>query len=58
MSFQRPSAASVLIVAQLMIVSIRQLKEKCIEQNGALFQVFVDLTMAFDSRLCGLYFIN
>jgi hypothetical protein len=27
----------------------RQLQEKCIEQNVALFQVFVDLTKAFDT---------
>lgn len=32
-----------------MIFSVRQLQEKCIEQNVALFQVFVDLTKAFDT---------
>jgi hypothetical protein len=32
-----------------MTFSVRQLHEKCIEQNVALFQVFVDLTKAFDT---------
>ena len=32
-----------------MIFSVRQLQEKCIEQNVPLFQTFVDLTKAFDT---------
>ena len=32
-----------------MIFSVRQLVEKCIEQNVPLYQVFVDLTKAFDT---------
>ena len=32
-----------------MIFSARQLQEKCIEQHVSLFQVFVDLTKAFDT---------
>ena len=32
-----------------MIFSARQLQEKCIEQHVPLFQVFVDLTKAFDT---------
>ena len=32
-----------------MIFSVRQIQEKCLEQRVALFQVFVDLTKAFDT---------
>ncbi|CAM5148813.1 unnamed protein product [Eretmochelys imbricata] len=32
-----------------MIFSIRQIQEKCIEQNMNLFSVFTDLTKAFDT---------
>lgn len=32
-----------------MIFSVRQLQEKCIEQHMPLYQVFVDLTKAFDT---------
>eukprot|EP00106_Octopus_bimaculoides_P000304 XP_014767746.1 PREDICTED: uncharacterized protein LOC106867398 [Octopus bimaculoides] len=32
-----------------MILSARQLQEKCIEQDMDLYQVFIDLTKAFDS---------
>ena len=32
-----------------MIFVVRQLKEKCLEQNRALYMVFVDLTKAFDT---------
>ena len=32
-----------------MLFSARQLQEKCIEQQVSLFQVFVDLTKAFDT---------
>ena len=32
-----------------MIFSVRQLQEKCIEQHRTLYQVFVDLTKAFET---------
>ena len=32
-----------------MIFSVRQVQEKCIEQRVSLYQVFVDLTKAFDT---------
>ena len=32
-----------------MIFAVRQLQEKCIEQNMPLFSVFIDLTKAFDT---------
>ena len=32
-----------------MIFSLRQIQEKCIEQQKPLHQVFVDLTKAFDT---------
>ena len=32
-----------------MIFSLRQIQEKCIEQQNPLYQVFVDLTKAFDT---------
>ena len=32
-----------------MIFSVRQLQEKCIEQNKPLYSVFIDLTKAFDT---------
>ena len=32
-----------------MIFSVRQLQEKCIEHHVGLYQVFVDLTKAFDT---------
>ena len=41
-----------------MIFSVRQLMEKCIEQRVPLYQVFVDLTKAFDTVNCSaLWFI-
>ena len=44
-----------------MIFSARQLQEKCIEHRVALYQVFVDLTKAFDtvnSPLFGQFLVN
>ena len=32
-----------------MIFGVRQLQEKCIEQNKSLYSVFIDLTKAFDT---------
>ena len=32
-----------------MIFVIRQVQEKCIEQNMALYSIFIDLTKAFDT---------
>jgi hypothetical protein len=32
-----------------MIFAVRQLQEKCIEQNIPLYAVFIDLTKAFDT---------
>ena len=32
-----------------MIFTVRQLQEKCIEQNKPLYLVFIDLTKAFDT---------
>ena len=35
-----------------MIFAVRQLQEKCIEQNVPLYSVFIDLTKAVDTVSC------